>query len=1196
MVTAASIARGGPLRLRPAATLLLLALLALTLVQGYPAPPAPRPLPDRLDWGRLPLAFTPNAGQADPAVQFTAHDGAGTFAFTASGVHMALPATTAAAGRITPEAGPAATGPEQYHPVRLDFLGANPAGAVMGAGVLPGKVNYLRGNDPARWRTGLPTYENIVYQALYPGVDLRYEGSQGRLKGTYTVAPAADPGQIRWRYAGAREVVVDALGNLRITFVTPGVPLILTEHAPVAWQERGPERVAVPARYAVGPDGSIGFVLGGYDPAYPLIIDPALSYSTYLGGARTDQIWGIAVDAAGSAYVTGYTNSENFPTEGAVQWFRRGTHDGFVTKLSPDGSAVVYSTFFGGDHLDSAHDIAVGPDGSAYITGATRSTDFPTVGAFQPNFGGVDDSFVARLSPDGASLLYSTYLGGTDQENRTYLGLPGGIAVDAVGNAYVTGDTLSNNFPVLNPFQPARAGGGDAFLAKFGPSGTLLYSTFLGGEGYDSGKAVKADAQGNAYLTGYTGSQQFPVQNAFQWSCRTSAGSCHDMFVTKLAPSGAALVFSTYIGGNDLYWVDMGTDLALDAAGNAYVTGWTGSTDFPVLTPYQSSLQGHIDAAIFKFDPTGLLLYSTYFGGVGTEVGYGITAGPDGSIYAAGLTTSNNMPLMDPLQNSLQGNEDAFVARFSPDGQQLRFATYFGGSNGNEEWGAMGIALDPAGDMYIAGHSEATNFPLRNPFQATNRGFYDGFVAKIAAGSPTPTATGTPPTASPTRTPLTANYIITAENGGVIEPGITDTGNHCNNCYTWVNLPFPVRFYEQQYDRITVSSNGTIGFNFAEYSYISGCLPEDLTTRVLLPNWDDLYTNSAGSGIYTSVTGQAPHRAFNIEWRASVVGGARVHFEARLFENSPNFEVIYGEVAGGGYLSVVGIQTDFGARYTQYSCNTASLYPGLKLNFTFQGGAITVTPGPTRTATHYASPAPTGTAVPSATRAATGTAVASPPAATPTACPIQFTDVDPNHPFYPFIRCLACRGIVSGYGDGTFRPYADVTRGQLAKILASAAGLTNTIPSTQQTFADTPATNPFWLWIERLAGRGAIAGYGCGGAGEPCDPQNRPYFRPYANATRGQISKITAVTAGYNGPIPTTQQTFADVPPSNPFWRWIEELAGRGIVNGYACGGPGDPCDPLGRPYFRWGANTTRGQMAKVAASTFFPNCRTPGE
>jgi hypothetical protein len=262
------------------------------------------------------------------------------------------------------------------------------------------------------------------------------------------------------------------------------------------------------------------------------------------------------------------------------------------------------------------------------------------------------------------------------------------------------------------------------------------------------------------------------------------------------------------------------------------------------------------------------------------------------------------------------------------------------------------------------------------------------------------------------------------------------------------------------------------------------------------------------------------------------------------------------------------------------------------LTVTSSGGATPTPEPPTATATP---PAATATPVPPTATPEPPTATPGAATATPTPCTIQFTDVDQNNPFYANIRCLACRGIVSGYADGTFRWGNDVTRGQLSKIIAGAADLQNAIPSTQQTFADVPSGNTFWLFIERLVETGAISGYSCGGPGEPCDPQNRAYFRWGANATRGQISKITAVAAGWNGPIPTTQQTFTDVPASNPFWLWIEELATRNVISGYGCGGPGEPCDPQNRAYFRWGANATRGQMSKIAAESFFPGCQTPG-
>jgi hypothetical protein len=213
---------------------------------------------------------------------------------------------------------------------------------------------------------------------------------------------------------------------------------------------------------------------------------------------------------------------------------------------------------------------------------------------------------------------------------------------------------------------------------------------------------------------------------------------------------------------------------------------------------------------------------------------------------------------------------------------------------------------------------------------------------------------------------------------------------------------------------------------------------------------------------------------------------------------------------------------------------------------------------------------------------------------TPTHCAIQFTDVDLNNPFYGFIRCLACRQIISGYSDGTFRWQNDVTRAQVAKMVSNSAGFNDGIASTAQSFTDVPATAPFWVFIERLARRGLINGYDCGAPGEPCDPQNRPYFRPNHNVTRGQLAKIDAGAVGYNDPIPSSQQTFADVPPGSTFWRWVEQVALHGVINGYACGGPGEPCDPDLRPYFRAYTTATRGQTSKIVANTFFPNCITP--
>jgi hypothetical protein len=635
--------------------------------------------------------------------------------------------------------------------------------------------------------------------------------------------------------------------------------------------------------------------------------------------------------------------------------------------------------------------------------------------------------------------------------------------------------------------------------------------------------------------------------------------------------------------------------------------------------------------------------------------------------------------------------------------------------------------------------------------------------------SATPTVTGTPPTA--TRTPrLTPSATATSgpcftysvmTGTTTIISGTTDIGNHCDDCATTVQLPFPVTFYDQTFTQGFANSNGSFIFGPATASLYNNCLPDRNSQYAVIAYQNDLCTTGCGSqpscptcGIYTATLGTAPNRQFVLEWRAlhfdPAQGAGPANFEIIFTEGSSTVSTVYGVTGDNGQYETIGVQQTSDTRWTQYSCNTASLTPGLRVDY-IRGACATATPGTTSTATrtptsvvtpvttcppgtptriatpaftpapgcngrptgnqlrgditvtgntsvavftnrsntcsfpiglasyqrfdnnidhqelydyrlavippnstltltvnnppcsfqvdafwgdilyslngqrygqrllqdevhmnggyctvHCNVPPPTSTAVVATSTAvaatntpgaATSTAVAATntPGATRTAVvatntpgatgtPIlnvcTFTDVDPSNPFYAFVRCLACRNIVSGYGDGSFRPNADVTRGQLAKILANAAGLTDAIPATQQTFADVPSNNPFWLFIERLAAHDAINGYSCGGAGEGCDAQNRPYFRWGANANRGQIAKITALAAGYMESIPTTRQTFSDVPSSSPFWLWIEQLAAQGVINGYSDG------------TFRWGANATRGQMTKIGAQAFFPGCQ----
>jgi hypothetical protein len=383
----------------------------------------------------------------------------------------------------------------------------------------------------------------------------------------------------------------------------------------------------------------------------------------------------------------------------------------------------------------------------------------------------------------------------------------------------------------------------------------------------------------------------------------------------------------------------------------------------------------------------------------------------------------------------------------------------------------------------------------------------------------------------------------------------------------------------------TGAATGNKGKLAAQQPDVNSCLPAPNTFYTIFPHWDDLRTDCDGCGIFTNVTGDIGSRIFDIEWRADYyLCGGRVDFELRLHESTGEFDVIYGQVDQSGSGTTVGVQRDTEV-FTQFACNTAgSITPGMRLHFTRQScGAATNTPTATVTGTPP-------TATPTSTPVVL--CVQSPPP-TSTPCPVTFNDVEQGSTFYENIRCLACRGIVNGYADGTFRPQNNVTRGQLSKIVSNSAGFAD--PPGAQIFEDVQPGSTFYDFVQRLASRGYIGGYACGGAGEPCvAPANRPYFRPGNNATRGQISKIVSNSAGFIEP--TGAQIFEDVQPGSTFYDFVQRLASRGYINGYPCGGAGEPCvAPTNRPYFRPNSNATRGQTSKIVANTFFPGCSTPG-
>ncbi|MGZ8095762.1 MAG: DUF7948 domain-containing protein, partial [Methylosarcina sp.] len=587
--------------------LAVVAALVFTPI-GYAAvsqPQAPnRPQVDP-SFGQRPLSFEANQGQTDSTVKFLSRGPGYSLHLTSAEAVLTLrrsgsPSATqpGKGGSIKPQTSSSAV-------LRMQLQGANPKAAVLGFDELPGKVNYLHGKEAKAWRTGIATYAKVQYTGVYPGIDLVYYGNQRQLEYDFVVAPGADPKAIRMNFEGAEKLALDAEGKLIVK--TAGGDVI--QHKPVVYQEINGVRQDIAGNYVLYPAAEgkapqVGFQLAQYDSSHPLTIDPVMVYAIYLGGTGDDAAGPIAVDRWGNIYVTGSTDSTDFPIARAFQKtlvvssdeYGFPYRDAFITKLNPKG-AVVYSTYFGGTGNEGGNSIAVDPSGNAYVTGNTTSTDFPTKKPLQATLKGTSNAFVAKLNPVG-SLVYSTYLGGSTSESGN------AITVDRSGNAYVTGQTSSTDFPTVHALQNALIGTSDAFIAKLNPVGSaLVYATYLGGNGSDdiysgdrdSGAGIAVDNFGSAYITGVTNSTDFPTMKPLQPDYGGTSGApsnylpYEDAFVVKLNPAGSALVYSTYLGGDS---GDEGRSIAVDGLGNVYVTGWTWSTNFPTVQPWQEALAG----------------------------------------------------------------------------------------------------------------------------------------------------------------------------------------------------------------------------------------------------------------------------------------------------------------------------------------------------------------------------------------------------------------------------------------------------------------------------------------------------------------------------------------------------------------------------------------------------------------------------
>jgi uncharacterized protein (TIGR03437 family) len=682
--------------------------------------------------------------------------------------------------------------------LRTRLLNARKVARLEPSDPLPGSVNYLLGGSE-KWRTGVAGYGSIRYRQVYPGIDLVFHGEQGRLEYDFILQPHADPAAIRLDLSGQQDAYVDADGDL-VVVTSAGQ---IRWKRPEVYQDYSGERKSIAAHFALTGKGIVGFAVGDYDRSRPLIIDPTLSYLSYLGGTVNDVARGIAVDNNGNAYVVGISNSLDLPVVSAYQPTMHGgtanfaSGDAFIAKFSPSGT-LVYLTYLGGSADDGASAIAVDTSGNAYVTGFTSSTDFPTVNPYQKSLAGANgtgfarfgDVFIAKLNPTGNGLIYSTYLGGSQDD------LAMAIAIDSAGDAYIAGSTQSANFPTTpGVVQTTSHGGGgeppvdccdapiidpgDAFVVKLAPSGSsLIFSTLLGGSQDDFATTLAVDASANVYIAGFTLSTNFPTTSgAFQTTFGGEEAQNYffhtgDGFISKLNSTATQLVYSTYLGGVGDDWVSA---IAVDQAGDVYFTGSStsgagGGADLPT-TPgvFQPAYAGYDvlpytgvellgDAIVGELNPAGsALIYLTYLGGAENDAGQAIAIDSQGNAYVAGFTDSTNFPTANgPFQPAYGGGGgnyvylmfgDAFLAEVSPGGTKLLYSTYLGGSLDDL---ALGLALDGKGNVYLAGSTESRNLATTsNAVQRTFQGMQysrpsflmgDAFYA-VVSGFPSPPLT-----------------------------------------------------------------------------------------------------------------------------------------------------------------------------------------------------------------------------------------------------------------------------------------------------------------------------------------------------------------------------------------------------------------------------------------------------------------------
>lgn len=693
------------------------------------------------DYANLPLSFEAAPAQPDGQPQFLARGNGYTLGLSATEavlglsrppissttqVKTALPDLKALAAPKTTPAPGATTQPPAIVRIKLD--GANPAPQLIGQQELAPKSYYYLGQDTAKWRTNVTHYGQVLYKEVYAGTDMIYYGnSQSELEYDFNLAPGADPSNLKMNFEGVERLETNPKGEL-VLHLAGGE---ITQKAPVIYQESGGVKTSVDGHYLLLGDNRVSFELGRYNKTLPLVIDPSISYSTYLGGNLNDSGQAIAVDSTGAAYIVGLTGEapdsgvNTFPVLNAYDTTYNGGVDIFISKFNPNGT-LAYSTFLGGSGFDEAFSIAVDSMGAAYIAGYNSGGNFPMIGASYKvtNSGGID-TIVAKLNPSG-SLVYSTYLGGTGAD------LGQEIAVDSTGSMYIVGSTTSYDFPTAAPFQshlnlntdlndpfPPL----DGFVTKINSSGSLVYSTYLGGTIDDTANSIAVDSGGAAYILGQTYSTDFPLYSPAQPLNHGNG----DAFIMKFDSNGSP-VYSTFLGGNQ---IDSGTRIALNSLDEAIVVGITQSSDFPLFSPFQNNFQGTSDGFVTRLSSTGGFVYSTYLGGLSGSAIYDVAVDSNDAFYVVGGSAAG-FPAFYAFQPTLNYSNtfisNGFITRFDSN-NSMSYSSYYG-------WpgtAILGVAVQADGTAYITGYGPPppNYFGMYNPFQSQFGGGIDAFVAKI---------------------------------------------------------------------------------------------------------------------------------------------------------------------------------------------------------------------------------------------------------------------------------------------------------------------------------------------------------------------------------------------------------------------------------------------------------------------------------